>query len=107
MDDYPIFEDIFWPQKGDGVSVSLQLFLFEVLIYVTNGLKVFLSICTVHSVRKKKVLPIQNIALFSRPVAAPPSNHKNCGVQPYLRVARGNMVLPGYAERDHYKHIFK
>ena len=43
MDDYPIFEDIFWPQKGDGVSVSLQLFLFEVLIYVTNGLKVGLK----------------------------------------------------------------
>ena len=38
MDEYAIFEDNFWPQKGGGVSVSLQLFFFlGVLICVLNG----------------------------------------------------------------------
>ena len=55
-----------------------------------------LDICTAHSVRKKKVLVIQtgwNVTLFSRPVAAPPSDRKNCGVQPYLSGSRVNKHL--------------
>ena len=39
MDDYAIFEEIFGPQKGGWVSVSLQFFSYEVLVYVINGYK--------------------------------------------------------------------
>ena len=45
-----------------------------------------------HSVSKKKCLVIQigwNVALFSRPVAAPPSDRKNCGVQPEGSLSQG------------------
>ena len=48
----------------------------------------YLGICAAHSVSKKKFLVIQmgwNVALFSGPVAAPPSDRKNCGVQPNIR----------------------
>ena len=45
----------------------------------------YLNICTARSVRKKKDLVIEtawNGTLSSRPVAAPPSDRKNCGVHP-------------------------
>ena len=45
----------------------------------------FRHMCSKFS-QQKEVLVIQmgwNVALFSRPVAASPSDRKNCGVQPY------------------------
>ena len=45
----------------------------------------WVDICTAHSVRKKNNLVIKtawNVILFSRPVAAPSSNRKHCGVHP-------------------------
>ena len=67
------------------MSVSLQLFSYEVLICVINREKVYLDICTSYSVRKKNDLVTQtdwNVTFFSRPVAAPPSGRKKCGVRP-------------------------
>ena len=54
---------------------------------------VFRHVCATHSVSKKKFLVIQmgwNVALFSRPVAAPPSDRKNRGVQPKIAI-RGDL----------------
>ena len=35
--DYAIFEDIFWPQKGGEVAVSLQLFYMKTLYVLQMG----------------------------------------------------------------------
>ena len=37
MDDYAIFENIFWPPKRGVDAVSLQHFSYEVLIYAINA----------------------------------------------------------------------
>ena len=56
----PFLKKFSGPKRGEGgVSVSVQHFSYEVLIYVINGYIVYLDICTAHSVRKKNDLIIE------------------------------------------------